>query len=137
MRLLLKVVSFVKLLEDMAGMISMNTHLKSVLGFRAVFDLYFLFIVDIWHNVNKGSVSTLMSMSCQNVSVSPTSSELLDLCPNLWCNNSKETLFLGICFCDFDFYFIFTKNACFICALCGNVIAFCSLSLDKTVKSTL
>ena len=32
-------VSFVKLLEDVAGMMSMNTHLKGVLDFRGVFDL--------------------------------------------------------------------------------------------------
>ena len=31
--------SFVKLLEDMAGMMNMNTHLKGVLGFRGVFYL--------------------------------------------------------------------------------------------------
>ena len=36
-----------KLLEDVAGMMSMNTHLKFVLSFRGVFDLDFLFIVDI------------------------------------------------------------------------------------------
>ena len=39
--------SFVKSLEDMAGMMSMNTHFKDVLGFRGVFDIDFLFIVEI------------------------------------------------------------------------------------------
>ena len=31
----------------MDGMMSMNTHLKGVLGFRGAFDLDFFFIVDI------------------------------------------------------------------------------------------
>ena len=38
----------------MAGMMSMNTHLKIILGFRSVFDLEFLFIVEIWHYAQKG-----------------------------------------------------------------------------------
>ena len=38
---------FVKLLEDMAGMMFMNTHLKGILVIEGVFDLEFLFIVDI------------------------------------------------------------------------------------------
>ena len=44
-----KIVSFVKLLEGMAGIMSMNTHLKGVLGFRGVFDLdfYLLWISDM------------------------------------------------------------------------------------------
>ena len=126
--------SFVKNLEYMAGIMSMNTHFKGVLIFIGVFDLDFLFIVDIWHDTKKGSGSTLISMSCQKKSVYPAIIELLDLCPNIWCNNSRETFFLGICFCDFDFSFVFTKNACFICALCGNVTTLCSLSLNKTVS---
>ena len=39
--------SFVQLLEDRDGMMYMNTHSKGVLVFRGVFDLDFLFIVDI------------------------------------------------------------------------------------------
>ena len=76
-------------------------------------------------------------MSCQSFAVSPGSSDLLELSPNLWCNNTKEKLFLGICFCDFDFTIIFTKNACFLCDLCGNVTAFYSLSLRKTTQNPL
>ena len=38
---LAKIVSSVKLLEYVDGMISMNTHLKGVLGFRGVFDIEF------------------------------------------------------------------------------------------------
>ena len=44
-----KVVPFVKLLGHMAGMMSMNIHLKGVLGLGGVFDLYFylLWIYDM------------------------------------------------------------------------------------------
>ena len=38
---------FVKLLEDIAIMMSMNTHLKGVLGFSGVLDPEFLFIFEI------------------------------------------------------------------------------------------
>ena len=44
-------------------------------------------------------------------------------------------LFFGICFCDYDFSFVFTKNVCFRCALCGNVTLFYQLSLNKTVQN--
>ena len=121
----------------MAVMMPMNTHLKFVLYFRGDFDLYFLFIVDIWYIVLKGSGYTLISISFQKCTVSPANSNLVDLCPNLWCNNYKETFFLGISFCDFDFSFVLTKNVCFCCALCGNVTAFCYLSLNKTVQNLL
>ena len=51
----------------MAGMMSMNTHLKGVLGFRGVFDIDFFFIVDIWNDVLKGSGYNLISISYQNI----------------------------------------------------------------------
>ena len=38
---------YVHILEDMAGMVSMKTHLKGLLGFSVVFDPEFLLIVDI------------------------------------------------------------------------------------------
>ena len=128
---------FIKSLEYVAVMMSMDTHLKVVLDFGVVFYLYFLLIVKIWHDVQNGAGSTLISMSCQQFSVSPASINLVDLCPNIWCNNSKKKVFLGICFCDFHFSFIFTKNAFFLCALCVNVTALCSLSLKKTVQNPL
>ena len=40
-------------------------------------------------------------------------------------------------FCDFNFSFVFTKNACFLCALYSNVTVFCPLSLKKTEKKIL
>ena len=74
---------FVKLLEDMAGIISMNTHLKGVLGFRGVFDIGCSVIVEIWYDVQNVSGYILSSIACQNFSVYPASSNLVDLCPNL------------------------------------------------------
>ena len=129
--------SFVKPFEDIAGMMSMNTNLQGVLGFRVVFDIYSLFIVDIWNDVQKGSGSIMISMSFQKVSAYPASSDLVDLCTNIWCNHSKETLFLWIFFYDFDCFFIFTKNACFLCAMYGNVTVLCSLSLKKNAQNHL
>ena len=111
----------------MAGIMSMNTHLEGVLGFRGIFYLNFFYL--LW------SGSTMRSMSCQNISVYPASSDLLDMFPNLWCNNPKEAFFLGILFGDFDFSFVFTKNACFHWALCGNVTAFCLVSLENPMKT--
>ena len=64
-------------------MMSMNDHLKVVLSFRVVFDLSFLFIVEILHNVQNGSGSTLSSIYCQICAVFPASIDLVDLCPNL------------------------------------------------------
>ena len=122
--------SFVKILEHISGMISMDTHLKGYLGYRGFFDLRFLFIVEILNDVHNGSVSTLSSTCCQNIAVSPSSGDIVDMWPNIWCNNSRETLFLGIWFVDFYFSFVFT-NACFLCAMCGNVTAFCVLLLKN------
>ena len=42
---------FIKLLEDKYSMMSMNTHLKGVLGFSGVFGLGFFIIVDILQDV--------------------------------------------------------------------------------------
>ena len=105
--------SFVKIFEDTAGMMSTNTHLKGVWGFRGVFDLTFLFIVEILHDVKNGSGYTLSSMSFQTFELCPANSDLVDICPILCYNNPKETFFLGICFCDYNFSFIFTKNGFF------------------------
>ena len=59
----------------MAGMMSINTHLKVVLGFICVYDMSFLFIVEILHYVYNGSVSTLSSIYCQTFAVYPASSD--------------------------------------------------------------
>ena len=127
--------SFVKLLEDIVGVISMKTQLRCVLEWCGILYIGFLFIVEIWHDVQKGSGYTLNSISCQTFVVYPANNGLVYLCPNLWCNISGEIFFLWVNFCNFDFYSEFTKNACFLCALCGRVTAFCLISLKKTVKN--
>ena len=43
----------------MAGMVSMKNQLKGVLVFIGVFDLDFLFIVEIWNDMHTGSGYTL------------------------------------------------------------------------------
>ena len=136
--------SFVKLLEDVAGMISINNHLKGVLDFRGVSDLAFLFIVDIWHDVQNGSGYTLSSMFFQTFAVYTASSDLVYLCPNIGCNNPKETFFLGISFCDFFFSFVSTKmNVFFVsCAVmsprsvCYHKIKQCK-TLNEKVRYVL
>ena len=57
--------------------------------------------------------STLSSMPCQTITVSPEISDLVELCPNILCNNPRNTFSLGICLWVFYFPFIFTKNVCF------------------------
>ena len=105
--------------------------------FRGVFDIDFLFIVEIWYDVHNSPGSTLRSISCQTFTVSPYRIDLVYLFPNLLHNDSKETHFLGIFFCDLGFFFVFTKNTCFLCAMFGNVTVLCLLSLKKTVQNPL
>ena len=88
----------------------------------------FLLIEDIWHDVQKGSGFILSSISWQIFALSPDINDLVYLCPNLWCNNSKAAFFLGAIFLDLGICFIFTKNVCFLFVLCGKVTAFFSLS---------
>ena len=40
---------------DVAGIMSIKNHLKDAFGFNGVLELAFLFIEDIWHNVQKRS----------------------------------------------------------------------------------
>ena len=70
-------------MEDVSGMISMNTHLKGVLDFRGVFGISFLFIVEILHDMHNGSGSNLRSIYFPKTAVSPASSYPVDMCPNL------------------------------------------------------
>ena len=93
-------VSFVNVLVDKAVMVSINTHLC-------------LFIVDIWNDFQKGSESTLILVYYQTLPVSPSSSDIVDLCTNLWCNNFREILFLGMV-AVFILTFIFFNRKCMI-----------------------
>ena len=63
-------------------------------------------------------------MSCQEFSVSTAINYLVDICPNLWCNNYKLTFFLGDIFFYLYISFVSPKNTCFLCALCGGVTEF-------------
>ena len=68
--------------------------------------------------------------------VSPAINDPVDLCPNPWCNSTKETFFLGAIFFDFGICFIPPQNACFRFALCGRVTAF-SPCIRSTLYKTL
>ena len=49
----------------------------------------------------------------------------------------KKFSFLLVIFFFFDFSMIFPRNACFLCALCGNVAALFSFAQKYTVKKPL
>ena len=110
-------------------------HLKGAFGFSGILDLAFSFIEEIWYDVQKGSRYIISSISPQTLSVSPAKNDLVDLWPNLWCNNYRAIFFLAGNFFIFDIYFISPRNKCLLCALCGNVTAFISFSLKYTVKN--
>ena len=85
----------------------------------------------------KVSGSILSSIYSQTLAVSPAINDLMDLCPNIWCKNSKAIFFLDSNFFVFEICFIYPQNACFLCALCGKVTTFLSLSPKYTVQNTL
>ena len=80
-----------------------------------------LLIIEIWHYLQKCLISTLSSIYCQTFAVYPSSSDIVDMYPNLWFDNSREIFFLGVCFYSLTVFFVFTKNACFLCAICVRV----------------
>ena len=110
-----------------------KTHLRGVLRCIGNLDLCFLLSVEIWHDVQKGLRSTLSSISFQTFVVYPVNSNMVDLCTNLWCNNYREIIYSIVWFCNLYLFFVFTKNACFLCELCGRVTVFCFLSPKKTI----
>ena len=85
----------------------------------------------------KGSESIFSSISSQELAVSPANNDLMDMWPNLWCNNSKPILFLDGNFLFFDFFHISPKNACFLCALCGKLTTFFYLAPKYTMQNPL
>ena len=85
--------------------------------------------------MQKGSGFILRSASSQTLAVSPAINYLVDLCPNLWCNNCKAIFFLAGFF--FDFSILFPEKACFLTALCGNVAALTSFAPKYTVQNPL
>ena len=129
--------SLVKLSGAVDGIISIKIYLKGAFGFSGILDRAFLFIEEIWHDVQKGSGYILSSISSQTLAVFPANNDLVDLWPNLWCKNSRAILFLDDNFFVFDISLISPQNACFLCALCGNVTAFLSFAPKYTVKNPL
>ena len=71
--------SLVKLLGDVDGIISIKTHLKGAFGFSGFLDPAFLFMEEIWHDVQKESGSILSSISSQILGVSPGNNDMMDL----------------------------------------------------------
>ena len=85
----------VKLFGAVSGITSIKINLKDAFGFNGFLDLAFVFMEEIWHDVQKGSGSILISISSQTLAVPPSINYLVDLCPNIWYDNSKATFFLG------------------------------------------
>ena len=56
-------VSLVKLFGAVSGIVSIQTHLKGAFGFNGFLGPDFLFVEDIWYDVQKRSVSILSSIS--------------------------------------------------------------------------
>ena len=129
--------SLVKLFGAVDGIIPIKTHFKGAFVLSGILDLSFLFIEEIWHDVQKGSGSILSSISPKTFTVSPANNDLVDLCPNIWCNNYKAIFFLAGNSFFFDFSVIFPRNVCFLCALCGNVTAFFFYAPKYTVQNPL
>ena len=129
--------SLFKLLGAVDGIIPIKPHLKGGFGFSGILDLAFLFIEEILHYVQKGSGYILSSTPSQKSVVSPYNNYLVDMWPNLWCNNYRAIFFLAGNFFVFDIYLIYPKNAFFLYALCGNVTAFFSFAPKYTVKKPL
>ena len=129
--------SLVRLLGAVDGIISIKTHLKGAFGLSGILDLAFLFIEEIWHEVQRGSGYILSSTSSHTLAVPPANNDLVDLCPNLWCSNYKAIFFLAGNLFFFDIFLIFPINACLICALCGNVTAFFFSAKKYTVQNYL
>ena len=126
--------SLVKLLGAVDGIISKKKHLKDAFGLGGILDLAFLFIEEIWHDVQKGSGYILSYTSSQTFAVSPANNDMVKMCPNLWCSNSKAIFLLDGNLFLFDISLIFHRNVCFLCALCGNVTAFSYLLRSTPCK---
>ena len=86
--------------------------------------------------MQKGYKYILSSISHQILAVYPAINDMVDLCPNICCNNSKAICFLDGNLFVFENFFISPQNACFPSALCGKVTVF-SLCLQSTPYKTL
>ena len=73
------IVSRVKRFGAIDGIMSIKPHFKDDFGLSGCSDLAFLFMEEIWHDVQKGSVYILGSISSQTLAVSPANNDLADL----------------------------------------------------------
>ena len=87
--------------------------------------------------MQKGSGSILSYISSKTSALPPAKNDLVDLWPNLWCNNSKSIFFLSGDFFFFGISLIFPRNACFLCALCGKVTTLFSFATNYTMQNHL
>ena len=71
--------SLVKLLGDIDVIMSTKTHLKGSFVFNRFFDLAFLCMEKIWHDVQKGYGYILGSISSQILALSSANNSLVDL----------------------------------------------------------
>ena len=60
------------------GIMSIKTHVMGAFGFSGFLYLAFLFMEEIWHDVQKGSGFILSSISSQTLLAYPTSNDLVD-----------------------------------------------------------
>ena len=127
--------SLFKLFDAVDGIISIKTHFKGDFGFIGFLYLAFLFMEEIWHDVQKWYGYFLSLMSSQKLAVSPSKNDMLDLWPNIWSNNSKSIFFLDGNFFVFGISFVSPKNTCFLYALCHNVTVFFSFSPKLTLQT--
>ena len=69
--------SLVKFLDAVDVIISIKTHLRGDFGLSGILDLDFLFIEEIWHDVQQGSGSILSSISSQTLALSPVNNDMV------------------------------------------------------------
>ena len=119
------------------GIISIKTHLRGNFDLSRFSDLAFLFIQEIWHDVQRGYGSILISNSSQTLAVSQSNNDLVYLWHNIWWNNCKAIFFLDGIFFVIDIFFISPKSACLLCSICGNVTVFFSFAPMYTVQKGL
>ena len=92
------------------GIIYINPQLKGAFGFDRFLDLEFLFMEEIWNDVQKRSGYILSSISSHTLAVSPANNDIVDMWTNLWCKNSKEIYFLDGNFFVFPFALFIPKT---------------------------
>ena len=82
--------------------------------------------------MQKGSEYILSLISSQTLSLYPAINDMVDLCPNLWCNNYKTIFFL-----DDNLFALFPPKLYYLCALYGKLTVFFSSDPNYTVQNPL